>query len=414
MKTIYSFIALIFLFTVGCAKQIPAEKSDLSSAKDKDLSLDSNSIVESNNQFALDLYNRLSKTNKNLFFSPLSISTALTMVYEGAKGETEKQMSHVLYLSLNRQILHSQYSELLNGLETRDTNSFKLNIANALWVQNGFECLPGYISTIKTIYNSELSYTNFISEPVKSCADINGWVHNKTNGKISEIITPGNLNNLTRLVLANAVYFKADWAKTFDRNLTKKDRFYTDINNSDSVLFMNNSSYYNYYENDILQAVEIPYINGQASMVILLPKKVDGLKDVEKELTLNNFREWSVALQPQNVKISIPKFTKESELDLVKTLSDMGMPDAFTLKANFSGISKVDKLLIKYVLHKALIEVNEETTEAVASTVDVISVSAGYRRDAEVKYFTANHPFIYFITSLNRKDILFMGKIDNI
>lgn len=146
-------------------------------------------------------------------------------------------------------------------------------------------------------------------------------------------------------------------------------------------------------------------------MVILLPKKVDGLKDVEKELTLNNFREWSGTLQPQNVKISIPRFRKDSELDLVKTLSDMGMPDAFTLKTNFSGISKVDKLLINYVLHKALIEVNEENTEAVASTV-VISVSAGYRRDAEVKCFTVNHPFIYFITSPNRKDILFMGKID--
>lgn len=414
MKSILSIIVLIFIATGGYAKQLPIENTILPDTIKETFTDKPISAAESNNQFAFDLYNRLSKTNQNLFFSPLSISTALAMVYEGAKGETEKQMSQILHLNLNRQILHSQYNELLASFEVRDTNRFKLNIANSLWVQTGFECLPDYISTLKTIYRSELNHTNFISEPIKSCTDINNWVADKTNGRITKIVAPNNLNTQTRLVLANAVYFKADWDKAFDRIFTKKDRFYTSINNSDSALFMNNRSSYSYFENDILQAIEIPYINGQASMVILLPKKVNGLKDLEKELTLDSFKKWSWAFKRQDVKLSIPKFKKESQLDLVQTLSDMGMPDAFSPKANFSGISKIDKLLIKYVLHKALIEVNEETTEAVATTIVEFTASAPSVRLNEVKHFIANHPFIYFITTPNRKDILFMGKIDNI
>ncbi|MBW2010870.1 MAG: serpin family protein, partial [Deltaproteobacteria bacterium] len=237
---------------------------------------------------------------------------------------------------------------------------------------------------------------------------INKWVEQKTNDKIKELIKRGILDPLVRLVLTNAIYFKGNWADRFDKNLTKDAMFHLLPGKSIKVPMMNQKQKFGYAEHENLQILELPYVGEDLSMLVLLPKKVDGLTELENKLTTDNLKKWTRHLGEREVRVFLPKFEMTSAFRLDKTLALMGMPDAFSMNADFSGMDGTQKLNISAVIHKAFIAVDEQGTEAAAATGVVIGVTS-LPQPAPV--FRADHPFMFLIRENLSKSILFFGRV---
>jgi serpin B len=372
-------------------------------------------LAAGNNKFAFKLYNELkSNEDKNLFYSPFSISTALAMVYAGARNETALQISQTLNFAPNANF-HSDYKNLLGNLKKETDGGIKLNIANGLWVQKDFNFLDSYFEIVRSNYSSELKNVDFIDESEREITrkDINDWVAQKTNDKIKDILSPGVLTRLTRLVLVNAIYFYGDWAKPFKKEDTEpKDFFLTDQSRVE-VPFMNQHGMYNYFEDSNIKAIEIPYKDNRASMVIFLPNEKNGIPEFDKSFDYKYYQNIVSAFQYSEVRLSLPKFTTTNEFNLSETLSKMGMPLAFSPGgADFSGMDGKLDLYISTVIHQAFINVDEKGTEAAAATAVVIGATA-VRPSSDIKVFNVDHPFIFYIKDNSTGSILFMGKMMN-
>ena len=353
------------------------------------------------NQFSIDLYSKLKDRPRNLFYSPYSISTALSMVYAGADGETASQMKKVLHFDQS----HSDMEKLINELNTPN-EYYKLIVANALWGQKGYKFKNNYKNILKNQYKSELSQLDFIKKTEKSRKTINQWVEKKTNDKIKDLLKPGTVDPLTRLILTNAIYFKANWSEQFEKENTKEDTFYISKKDKIRVQMMHQNNALPYYENRNMQMVELPYERRKLSMVVILPKKTEGINSIN----IKDLAKWGKELSYKKVNLYLPKFKITSEFSLKKILSSMGMKDAFSLPpADFSGISGTKDLFISNVIHKAYVDVNEEGTEAAAATA--IGMAKSSFDPSLPKKFKADHPFIFLIKDNNSGTILFMGRV---
>jgi serpin B len=363
------------------------------------------------NKFSFDLYKKLKNESKenNLFYSPASISIALAMTYAGARGNTEKQMADVLNFTLPQDRLHSAYSKLIENLKS--AKDYELNIANALWLQKDYKYLQEFLNTMEKYYKGGFNEVDYITNPEGARIKINDWVSKETKEKIKDILNTGDITSLTRLVLTNAIYFKGKWQTEFDKKSTRDEDFYLINGQKTKVKMMYQGKRFNYYENDDLQLLEMPYKGNKVSMVIILPKTgkfvtVENMIDEKKlQELINNTTEIKV-------KAYIPRFKFTQSFDLSGVLSDMGMKDAFSEnKADFSGINgRKNDLYISKVIHKAFVDVNEEGTEAAAATAVVMSTKAAPIIEKPV-IFKADRPFIFLIRDKEAGSILFMGRV---
>jgi len=373
--------------------------------------LDEEICAKDNSAFAVDLYQKLCESDGNIFFSPYSISTALAMTYAGARGNTEKQMAKTLKFSLGQKKLHAAFAVIEKNLNALSkAGNVKLSVANSLFPQSGYKFLDAYTALIKKHYGVTITPVNYKSATEQARKTINKWVEKKTQDKIKELIQPKILDTLTRLVLVNAIYFKGNWKTQFKKSKTKKAPFHLTAKKTIQVPTMTQKHKFRYAETKTLKLLELPYQGSELSMIILLPKKVDGLKQLESALSVTNLKSWTKRLRDKEVRVFLPKFKMTSMFSLGDSLAAMGMPEAFDdKKANFAGMDgKPDWLYIAAVIHKAFVEVNEEGTEAAAATAGIMKgrgVSLG------PPTFRADHPFIFMIKEIHTGGILFMGRV---
>lgn len=367
--------------------------------------------VQGNTEFAFDLYQRLRKAEGNLFFSPYSISTALAMTYAGAHSDTEVQIAQALHFLLDQGQLHPSFTSLEAKLGDIGRKGYiKLRVANMLWPQKGYTLLEEFLALTKQYYGvliTPVDYRN--AEAARQI--INSWVEEKTEHKIKDLIQPGMLNTLTRLVLVNAIYFKGDWASQFDRTLTRNAPFWVAPDEQVKVLMMTQKHEFRYGESNGLQILELPYNGGDLSMIVLLPTKADGLAKLEESMTLENLYIWTRNLWETEVEVFLPRFEMTFPFRLDNTLISMGMVDAFSGKADFSGMDGSKELYIGAVLHKAFVAVNEEGTEAAAATAVVMAKGLGSHPSPPV--FRADHPFVFLVCENSTWSILFLGRVVN-
>lgn len=365
-------------------------------------------IADSNNLFAFKLYDKVKKEKKeNLFFSPFSISTALAMTYAGARNETEKQMCHTLHFSLDQTRFNQEYKTYLEKLESDTGKDLKIENANAIWVAKSFPLLNTFSEIAYQDYHAVSQNIDF-SNPEQIRNQMNSWVERKTNDKIKDLIQPGILTPHTRVVLVNAIYFKGKWNIPFSKDSTRSDNFYRNNSGRIKTDFMHNIAHYRYYDDTLLQAVELPYAGGKTSMMIFLPKSRNGINAMENRLNYYYYSKIVSSLYSQRVQVALPKFKTTVLFELSKVLSNMGMPVAFSGNTDFSGISD-EYIYINSIIHKAFIDVNEEGTEAAAATAIVMKMTV--MRPMPIRSFNANHPFIFIIRDNETGSILFMGKI---
>ena len=366
--------------------------------------------VNDNTQFALDVYTKLAQENEgNVFLSPWSISSALAMTAEGAKGDTLTEMRNVLHLADDDTVRRSSFAAIYNQINKKD-KEYKLHTANALWAQQDYEFLQEYFDTVEDYYGGKVTNVDFVTETERARIMINDWVAEKTNDKIKDIIPPGVLDSTTRLVLSNAIYFKGTWVKEFTKKDTHDAPFRMSPDKTITVDMMvrdDKDAKFNYYENEDLQVLEMLYKGEELSMLVLLPKDEDMAK-LEQSLTAENLAEWREGLFERTIDVYMPKFKFETKYFMVETLSEMGMPTAFNpTVADFSGMTGGRDLFISQVIHQAFVDVNEEGTEAAAATVIVMELTTA----GPMNNFRADHPFIFIIQERETGNILFMGRV---
>lgn len=370
-------------------------------------------LVTQNNSFALDLYQQLRQEEGNLFFSPFSISTALAMTYAGAMNKTAVEMAQVLHFSQKGEQLHKNFATILRDVQTECGQ--QVSIANRLWAQKGINFLEEFVNITENQYQAPIAEVDFISESESARQEINNWVAAQTQKKIQKLIGKGMLDVDTRLVLTNAIYFKGDWALQFREKNTREAAFTISPDREIEVPMMHHFKVgLPYARLRELQVLELPYEQEKLSMVVLLPKAVDGLASLEKQLTRKKLDKWLSALKlvPGGVQVWLPKFKMTSEFQMKETLSQMGMGLAFSQQADFSGINgKSDDLLISEVVHKAFVDVNEKGTEAAAATGVMMATRSMPVAPQEI--FRADRPFLFLIRENKSGSILFLGRVVN-
>ncbi|XP_065155044.1 leukocyte elastase inhibitor-like isoform X2 [Paramisgurnus dabryanus] len=426
------------------------------------------SLSAANTQFSLNVFKKISEINTsgNVFYSPLSISSALAMVSLGAKGNTKDQILQVLCLNKllkpeaatpepgpavlpqtqkpntsgccevkheppkdqkpqkspahptpghkTEDQIHSSYNKLMSELNEPGV-PYMLSLANRLYGEKSYQFIDKFISETQKYYQAGLESVDFIKNSEAARVNINNWVEENTQGKIKDLLKHGVLNNLTRLVLVNAIYFKGNWEKKFKKEATVDQRFKVNKNKTKKVKMMKQKSEFpvTFIPEVNSQILELPYVGKNLSMLIILPNEIEddttGLQQLEKTLTYEKLMEWT---KPDNmyqleVEISLPKFKLEETYDMMNLLVKLGMVDAFDIgKANFSAMSPKNDLVVSEVIHKSFVEVNEEGTEAAAAT-GVVIMTKCLRLP---KIFNADHPFLFFIRHNPTNTILFYGR----
>ncbi|NXF43628.1 SPB10 protein, partial [Oceanites oceanicus] len=395
-------------------------------------------------KFTVDLFNKLNETNKgkNIFFSPWSISSALALMYLGAKGNTATEMAEVLHFSQaagaedsssvarpcrgrpkrrkmdpehkQAEDIHSGFKELLAAIN-KPRSTYLLRSANRIYVEKTFLLLPRYIQLSKNYYKAEPHKVNFKTAWEQSRKEINAWVEKQTEGKIKNLLSSPDVVNSTKLILVNAIYFKAKWEVKFQAEDTDLQPFRLSKNKTKPVKMMHMTHTFPVLimEKMNFKMIELPYVKHELSMFILLPDDIKdsttGLEQLERELTYEKLSEWtdSKKMTKTLVDLYLPKFTMEERYDLSDNLSSMGMRSAFSNNADFSGMAEKGDVLISKVFHKSFVAVDEEGTEAAAATVITGTVITSV---AHVLKFKVDHPFHFFIRHNKSKSILFFGR----
>ncbi|KAL1006324.1 hypothetical protein UPYG_G00070820 [Umbra pygmaea] len=374
------------------------------------------SVSVANTEFSLDLFKKITEENKtgNVFYSPLSISSALAMVYLGARGNTATQMSQSLHFNKVKYDVHVGYNKLMSKLN-KEGAPYNLSLANRLYGEQSYQFVQTFLSATKKHYNAELEAVDFKSNAETVRKNINTWVEKKTAEKIKDLLPQGVVHELTRLVLVNAIYFKGNWEKKFNVFCTEDLQFRVNKNESKPVKMMIQINKFplTYIPEVRCKILELPYEGNKLSMLIMLPNDIEddttGLEKLEKQLTYENFVKWTKPGKKNITKVSVglPKFKLEESLDLGEMLASMGMTDAFDLsKSDLSGMSPNNDLVLSKVVHKAFVEVNEEGTEAAAATGFLPIFGDGIPMPS----FVANHPFLFFIRHNPTQSILFCGR----
>ncbi len=365
-------------------------------------------VVNANNQFAFELYSELNKAeDSNIFYSPYSISAALAMTYEGAKAQTADEMKSVFHFP-EENILRPNFAAIYNNVN-KVNKAYELRTGNALWVQHDYPFLEDYTSRVEKYYGGKTANLDFVRETEKSRQTINSFIEEQTNNKIKGLIPKGVLNSMTRLVLTNAIYFKGTWEWKFDKSDTCEQDFKVTPNDVVQVPMMYmkpEKTSFNYADAEDLQILELPYKGEEISMLILLP--TENLEDIEPSLTAKKLSEYKNQMKETKLDaIYLPKFEFDSKYTLNSVLTTLGMPTAFSMQADFSGMDGTDWLYISEVIHQAFVKVNEKGTEAAAATAVVMEMKGM----STTKIFRADHPFIFIIQEKETGNILFIGKV---
>ncbi|XP_075388784.1 serpin B6-like isoform X1 [Tenrec ecaudatus] len=373
-------------------------------------------LSEANGTFALNLLKKLCENHsKNIFFSPFSISSALSMVFLGAKGNTAAQMSQALSLDKvggGGADAHQSFQWLLSEVNKPDTQ-YLLRTANRLFGEKTYDFLSSFRDSCRTFYQADLEELDFANAAQKSRNHINSWVAKKTEGKIPESLSSDSVDSCTKLILLNAIYFKGKWDKAFSKARTCKSTF--KINQEEKpiqMMFQEAMVKVTYVQETFTRILVLPYIGRELNMIIMLPDENVDLKTVEKELTYERFLEWTRAdkMQTREVDVFLPRFKLEESYDLENTLPTMGMVDAFEeTRADFSGMSPRRGLFVSKVAHKAFVEVSEEGTEAAAATACMLRPCCA----RITPRFCADHPFLFFIQHAKTNCILFCGRFSS-
>lgn len=373
-------------------------------------------LARGNNAFALDLYHHLSAQPGNLFFSPESLSTAFATTDAGARGQTAAEMARVFHFTLPPAQLHPAMGALLKSLNAPHPG-YTLRVADALWAQQDQPFLPDYLSLMQRDYGAALHPVDFRTASESVRGTINQWVAQQTNDRIQNLIGPGVLTPQTRLVLANAIYFKGTWRDPFPREATAQETFHLAHGKTVQAPLMHRTGRSLYYDGGTFQALELPYASDnpadRLAMVVLLPKNPDGLRSLEQKMNAEDLSSWIAKLEPaETVVLTLPRFRLTQQFELSRTLAAMGMPQAFSGAADFSGMTGQPGLAISAAIHKAFVDVNEEGTEAAAATANTM-VATAMRMPQPPIVFRADHPFLFLIRDVRTGAILFLGRLEN-
>jgi serpin B len=431
--TLVALMSAVLLALTGCV-QLPPEppgtdtsatpdvagrwvvaRADVERVREPDVATtDVAQVVAGDSAFAFDLYHAVRKDQGNIFYSPYSISVALAMTYAGARGDTERELANTLHYTLPQSELHPAFNALQLDLSSRgqevtgaeEQERFQLNIVNALWGQVDYHFEQAFLATLARFYGAGLRLLDFASNPEESSAIINAWVSEATEGRIKDLLKPGVITGNTRLVLTNAIYFTAAWVQPFPENNTQDKPFRRPDGDQVMVPMMSQIVRATYAQGNDYQAVALPYRHAPVSMLILLPDAAR-FGDFEAALSAERVQDVLDSLQPADINLTMPKFEYDAALDLSQTLADMGMPAAFGAGADFSAMTGDRSLYISDVVHKAFVAVDEEGTEAAASTAVAMAESAMALQPT----VTVDHSFIFLIRDDETGTILFMGRV---
>ena len=387
-------LCLFGCFDVNIVRNIIGDA--LETVEDPDVS----SVASANTRFGFKLLHNLRERDPggNIFISPLSISIALTMTYNGAVGETERAMAEALEIgALDLSTINNSNKALRNSLEDPDPK-VEISIANSIWSRQGVEFNPEFLDRNRTFFGAEIASLDFSSP--QATAIINEWVDTNTNGKIEKIVD--RINPQTLLFLINAIYFKGNWQDEFDESMTRPGIFHLSDGSEKQVQMMRREGEYPYFRGENFEATSLPYGDGRVSMYIFLPNRNSNLNRFLRTLNEESWEDWISQLQDRRHELMLPRFKLEYEIRLNDTLEALGMGIAFGGGADFSGMGP--SLFISEVQHKTFVEVNEEGTEAAAVTavVGVKSLPPAFRVD---------RPFFFAIYDAETETILFMGTV---
>lgn len=415
---IFSLVIILSTLLAACSPSASIEIVESNKRRETNPSTrgdDIKSLVDGNNTFAFDIYNSLRSENGNLILSPYSISLALAMTYAGARGETEAQMARTLHFTPQGK-LHPSFNTLDLALEKepinldKDKEPMQLNIANAVWAEKTFSFLPEFLDTIAINYGAGVNLADFKNEPNQERTTINNWVSDQTEDKINDLLPDGSITTDTRMVLVNAIYFKADWLDQFDANHTGDYPFNLLDGTQVNIPMMGQGMYIPYTQGEGYTAVELPYAGDTAAMDIIVPD-VGKFEDIESALTGDMFNTIIGNMSQTSLMLSLPKFKFESSFGLSYTLDQLGMVDAFNANtADFSGMTGNKDLFIGNVIHKAFVAVDEEGTEAAAATAVIMEAAGAPMWDVSL---LVDRPFIFIIRDKVNGQILFIGRVLN-
>ncbi|NXK24926.1 ILEUA inhibitor, partial [Arenaria interpres] len=389
------------------------------------------SLTAANTKFCLDFFKELSKRkrNKNIFFSPLSISAALSMIQLGARGSTAEEIEKVWECILLKTAFpcclqceeaggaHSQFQELLSALE-KSGATCSLSIANRLFGEVTFQFLQQYLDSTRTLYHAELEEMDFINAAEESRKKMNSWVEKQTCGKIKDLFPLGSIDRTMVLALVNAIHFKGKWAIKFHEENTREMPFRLNKREHRNVLMMHQIGNYKLArrQEEQVTVLELPYAGKELSMFILLPENIcdesTGLEQLESAVTYEKLVEWTDMKNVflEKIEVYLPRFRMEESCELTPVLQALGMRNAFSLEqADFSGMSIKPGLYLSSAIHKSFVEVNEGGTEAAAASTWVI-ISGEAKHSCTTYEFRADHPFLFLIKHNPSKNILFFGR----
>lgn len=369
-------------------------------------------VITANNQFAFDMYQQINgqpdQADKNVFFSPYSLSTAMAMLYTAAEGETKAQIQKTFHyptpttLNPNSAALYNQFN--------KPNPDHKLATVNDLWMQQGLTPTKSYIDTVQRYYSGQVTALDFEGSPDPARQTINKRIAEKTKQMIPELLPKGSIKSDTAVVLTNAVYFKGDWTMPFTAERTSAQPFYNAIGRASTVQMMQQQSYFDYYEDKHIQVVQLPYKGDDLSMLVVLPKLNHKLamQQLAKSLNATKIKQWSAGLVRQEVDLQLPKFKLDARYQMKTLLADMGMPRAFNNRAEFNLYADGPPIKLDEVYHQAVVTVDEKGTEA-AAAAGAVGMYVGMSYPVE---FKADHPFMFVIKNNKTDAILFLGQVN--
>ncbi|MCX7909092.1 MAG: serpin family protein [Ignavibacteria bacterium] len=401
MKRILFFLYVFSLLLYSCVQNVTEVEKPIRPLNEVETRLISNS-----NDFAFKLFKEVNKENtgKNLFISPFSVSIALSMTLNGARGETFEEMQSTLsFENLTMEEINSAFKELFPMLRELDKN-VQMDVANSIWCRKDVLFVTEFLETLRNYYDAKSETLDFTSP--EAAKIINKWVEEKTKGKIKNMLE--SIPDYAVMYIINALYFKGVWKYPFDKSKTRDGDFAISENNFVKAKFMFQVRDFDCYFGDEFSALRLPYSKGNFSMMVILPKSEFHINDFVANF---NRSKWETCLsnlrKTEEVTVYMPKFKIEFETSLKKVLTSLGMKLAFTDEADFSNLCRVLRCQITEVKHKTFVEVDEEGTEAAAAT----SVEIGYT--AYKPAFYLNRPFVFVIYEKQTGAILFMGKLVN-
>lgn len=414
-KLFKNFILFVALFTGGIAHGKDPEDPSKNAAVANDLAI----LALSSNTLAFQLYDLIQADEKNIIFSPYSLSIALGMIYSGADGSTQSQMARVLGFPLHKEALSRSFALLTRILSTdfkKWGEEFVFNVANGLWVQRGQAVLPAFSKNIVDNYKGIVKTVDFAFDPDRARVDINNWVDERTQGKIKTLFAPEELSASSRMVLVSAIYMRGKWQMPFNENFTRQTPFFPNASTTMTVPMMTVTAAFPFLSEEHFALLELPYDmqkskEGNVGLFILLPKDTYGLSGIHERLNATALRGWMEQMKPQKVTVSLPKFKVSSGIAFERLFVKLGMVAPFSDEADFSKIDGAHDLKLSAIMQKSYLSVDEKGSEAAASTgISVVGKSLDV---TSPQLFVVDHPFLFFVVDKASGVILFMGKISH-